>query len=82
MNGDVDPPLEQRLLELLDEDPPLADLAERPRPIAIAGGRHRHERELETRAAQPSDRQLRLGEREPTAAGADANQHGSGDVRA
>ena len=75
-------PLEQRLLELLDEDAALADLAERPRPVAVAGGRDRHERDLDPGPAQPLDRELGLGEREPTAAGADANQHGSGGVRA
>ena len=49
MHGDVDPPLEQRLLELLDEDTARADLAERLRAVAIARGRDRHERDLQAR---------------------------------
>ena len=36
VHGNVDAPVEQRLLELLDEDAALADLAERARAVAIA----------------------------------------------
>ena len=68
-------PLEQRLLELLDEDPAGADLAERARAVAVAGRRDRNERDLDPRPAQRLGRALGLGEREPTAAGADAKQH-------
>ena len=42
--------VEQRLLELLHEDAARADLAERLRPVAVAGGRDRHERDLDPRA--------------------------------
>ncbi len=75
VDGDVDPPGEQRLLELLDEDAARADLAERPRPVAVAGRRDRDERDLDARAPQPLRRLLGLREREPTAAGADAYEH-------
>ena len=47
VDRDVDPPVEQRLLELLDEDAARADLAERPRAVAVAGRRDRDERELD-----------------------------------
>ena len=53
VHGDVDPPVEQRLLDLLDEDPARADLAERLRPVAVAGRRDRHERDLHPRPPQP-----------------------------
>ena len=46
VHGDVDPPVEQRLLELLDEDAAVADLAERAAAVAVAGGRDRDERDL------------------------------------
>ena len=47
VDGDVDAPREQCLLELLDEDAALADLAERLRPVAVARGRDRHQRDLD-----------------------------------
>ena len=47
VDGNVDPPLEQRLLELLDEDAAGADLAEGPRAIAVARRGDRHERNLD-----------------------------------
>ena len=78
VHGDVDAPVEQRLLELLHEDAARADLAERPRAVAVARGRDRHERDLDARRARSALRgELGLREREPTAAGADANQHGT-----
>src|SRR5581483_9130766 len=47
MDGDVDPPLEQRLLEFLDEDAARADLAEGTRAVAVTGRGDGHERELD-----------------------------------
>ena len=82
VDGDVDPPLEQRLLELLDEDAAGSDLAEGPRAIAVARSGDRHERDLDPGPAQPLRGQLSLGESEPTAAGADADQHSFAGRRA
>jgi hypothetical protein len=76
VDGDVDTTIEQRFLQLLDEDAASSDLAERLRPVAVAGRRDRHERDLQARPPQPLRCQLGLSEREPTAARADANQHG------
>ena len=56
VDGDVDPPLEQRLLELLDEDAARADLAEGLRPVAVARRRDRHERDLDPGAARAAAR--------------------------
>src|SRR3954452_8978664 len=75
VDGDVDPQLEQRLLELLDEDAAGADLAERSRAVAITGRRDRDERKLDAGRPQRGERALGLGEREPTAATADADEH-------
>jgi hypothetical protein len=77
VHGDVDAALEERFLELLDEHAARTDLAERLRAVAVARSRDRHECELDAVAAQPHGRQLGLREREPTSAGADANQHGT-----
>ena len=77
VHGDVDAAVEQRLLELLDEDAARADLAERPRTVAVARGRDRDERDLDAGRAQPRGSELGLREGEPTAAGADADQHGT-----
>ena len=52
VHGDVDAALEQRLLELLDEDPAGADLAERARAVAVARRRDRHERDLDAPTAR------------------------------
>ena len=76
VHGNVDPPAKQRLLDLLDEDAAGADLAERPRTVAVANGRDRHQRDLHARPPQPLGSELGLGEREPTAARADPEQHG------
>ena len=78
VDRDVDPPGEQGFLELLDEDAALADLAERLRPVAVTGRGDRDERDLDPGPVQRRDGALGLGEREPTAAGTDAQQHGSG----
>ena len=75
MDRNVDAPVEQRLLELLDEDAPLADLAERLRPVAVAGSRDRNEGDLDPRPANRVRRQLGLREREPASAASDADQH-------
>src|SRR2546423_11969566 len=75
MHGDVDAMFEQGLLELLDEDTARSDLAERLRAIAVAGRRDRNQCNLDPRAAQAGSGELRLREREPTAAAADADQH-------
>src|SRR5581483_5292240 len=61
--------------ELLHEDAARADLAERLRAVAVAGCRDRDERMLDPRRMQPRSGELRLREREPTAATADADQH-------
>src|SRR5206468_13022518 len=52
-----------------------SDLAERLGPIAIAGRGDRDERDLDAGSAQPRSGALGLSQREPTAAGADANKH-------
>ena len=75
VHGGVDPAVEQRLLELLDEDAALTDLAERAAPVAVAGGRDRDERDLAPRAAELVGRERRLRQREPAAARADADEH-------
>ena len=87
VDGHVDPAREQGLLELLDEDAALADLPERLRPVAVARGRDRDERDLDpvstTRlSAQRLGGALRLGEREPTAARPDADEHSGGGYSA
>src|SRR5207247_6162498 len=64
VDGDVDPPREQRLLDFLDEDASCPDLAERLRAVLVARGRDRHERDLDAVAAQPPGRELGLGRRE------------------
>ena len=63
--GDVDPPCEQGLLDLLDEHAALADLAERAGAVAVAGGRDRHERDLVAARADHLRRELGLRQREP-----------------
>ena len=76
VHRDVDAPVEQRLLELLHEHAARADLAERPRAVAVAGGRDRDERDLDAGPPQKRVRgELGLGEREPTAARPDADEH-------
>src|SRR6185437_14131091 len=75
VDGDVDAPVEQRLLELLDEDAAGADLAERTGAVTVAGGRDRHEHELDAGRPQRRKRALGLSEGEPTAATADADEH-------
>ena len=77
VHGNVDAAVEQRLLQLLDEDATRSDLAEGARTIAVARCRDWHERDLDTRRAQPRRSELGLREREPTAAGTDADQHGT-----
>ena len=73
MNGHVDPAVQQRLLELLHEDAPLADLAERLATVAVAGRRYRYEGDLDVPlCSHQVGCETGLGEREPTAAGADA----------
>ena len=75
MHGDVDAVVEKRLLELLDEHSARTDLAERLRAVAVAGGRDRDERDLDPGRSEPRGRELGLGQCEPTAAAADADQH-------
>ena len=62
--------------------PARADLAEGPRPVAVARRRDRHECDLDPGPPQPLRGLLRLGEREPTAAGTDANEHSFRATRA
>lgn len=68
-------PLEQRLLELLDEHPARPDLAERAPPVAIAAGGDGDERHLDPLAPQPVGRVRRLGHRQARPPGAHP-QHG------
>src|SRR5437762_9635727 len=77
MHRNVDLAREEGLFNLLDEDAAGADLAERARPDAVAGGGDRDEGDLV--AGPPHDRcgELRLREREPRAARPDANEHSS-----
>src|SRR5436305_6998175 len=81
VDRDVDPPLEQRLLDLLDEDAARTDLAERARAVTVARGRDRHERDVVAATAYHTRRELRLGEREPRAARPDANEHSRSSSR-
>jgi hypothetical protein len=46
VDGNVDPAVEQRLLELLHKHTPSAELAERTRAVPVSGRRDRHERDL------------------------------------
>src|SRR5437764_11121670 len=71
MDGDVDPAGEERLLDLLDEHAPRADLAERLRAVLVAGRRDRHERDLDAVTAQTVGRELGLRQREAATATAD-----------
>src|SRR5205807_5630775 len=77
MHRDVDPAIKKRLFELLDEHSARTDFAERSGAVAVARSGDRHERDLDTRTAKPRRGQLGLRERESTAAGADADQHGT-----
>ena len=77
VHGNVDATVEQRLLQLLDEDTTSSDLAEGTRAVTVARCRDGNERDLDTRRAQPRCSELGLREREPTAAGTDADQHGT-----
>ncbi len=51
VHRNVDPPGEQRLLDLLDEHPALADLAEGALAVAVPGGRDGDERDLDVVSA-------------------------------
>ena len=74
---DVDASVEECLFELLDEDAARTDLAERAPAVTITCRRDRHERDLDAGPTQSLCRELGLREREPTAAGTDADQHGT-----
>ena len=77
MHSNVDAAVEQRLLQLLDEHTASSDLAKGTCAVTVARSRDRNKRDLDTRPAQPGRRELGLREREPTAAGTDADQHGT-----
>ena len=77
MHGNVDAAVEQRFLQLFDEDTASSDLAKGTCAVAIARRRDGNERDLDARPAQPGRSELGLREREPTAAGTDADQHGT-----
>ena len=79
VHGHVDAVLEQGFLELLDEDAARADLAERTRAVMITGSGDGHKSDLDPGPAKSLGGPPSLGESEPTAAGTDAQQHGSGD---
>src|SRR5262249_61457220 len=76
VNRNVDPSVQQRLFELLGKHAPCAELAERLRAIPVAGGGDGYECDLKTVVAEMRRGKLGLREREPTSAGADADQHG------
>ena len=71
VDRDVDPPREERLLELLHEDAAAADLAEQPRTIPVAGCRDGDGGDLDPGPSQRRRGAFGLGEREPAAARAD-----------
>ena len=79
VDGDVDPAVEQCLLELLDEHAAAADLTERPRSVTVAGGGDGYERDLDPGPPHRLRRALGLDESEPTAAGTDAQKHDNRD---
>jgi len=68
VHGNVDPPGEQRLLDLLHEDAALTDLAERARAVAVTCRRDRDERDLDAGTSQLHRRLLGLRECEPRSA--------------
>ena len=77
MDSDVDPALEQCLLQLLDEDPAGTDLTQRARPVAIARSRDRNECDLPRPAQRLAARSAwvsaSLLPREPTRSSTDTN---------
>ena len=72
VDRDVDSPVEQRFLEFFHEHAALADLAERFRPVAVAGRGDRDERDLDSLPAEPVAGQLGLSQREPATAASDS----------
>ena len=64
VHGDVRPPVEERLLQLLDEETLPADLRERSIEDPIAFGRHRHQRALKTAPLEQPFDALGLPERQ------------------
>jgi hypothetical protein len=68
VDGRIDAPVQERLLELLDEDTPVADLAEGTAAVAVARRRDRHQCDLSSRLAEAVGGQRRLRQREPAAA--------------
>ena len=77
MHGNVDATVEERLLQLLDEDTASSDLTKWTRAVTVARRGDGNERDLDARPAQARRSELGLREREPTAAGTDADQHGT-----
>ena len=53
VDGGIDPPGEERLLDLLDEDAALADLPERLRAVPVARGRHRDDGDVDVEVHAP-----------------------------
>src|SRR5213078_1956771 len=80
VDGDVDPPGQERFLDLLDEHAPRADLTERLRPVLVARGRDRHERDLDAVPAQLLRRELGLRQGEAATPAADPQEHRAGLV--
>jgi hypothetical protein len=68
VNREVDATLKQRLLDLLHEHSPFADLTERPGAITVAGSRDRDESQVDPCPAQSGGRLFGLREREPRSA--------------
>src|SRR5207247_8341471 len=73
MHGDVDSARKQRLLNLLDEDAPVADLPERTGAVAIAGSGDGDERDLVAVAAKHRGRELGLRQSQPRTARPEGN---------
>jgi hypothetical protein len=83
VDGHIDAAGEESLLDLLHEDPALADLAERLRAVAVSRGRDGDERDVEIGIgeAQRVGGDLRLRQREPTPPAAEPKNHGRRDRR-
>ena len=76
VNGEVDPPLEQGVVDLPGEEGPAADLREGHVPHHVAGGADLDPLGRVARLVQPSADVLRLPEGEGTAARAHAQRCG------
>ncbi len=86
MNGEVDAPVEQRLLDLLGEERFAADIGERPVGDAVAARAHGHDldgagrRKLGMRGGKARQRLLRLRQGKRAAARTKPEDRGHGAV--